>query len=176
MITKDKMVSVIYELKYDDTEAKLIEKVENNNPMTFLFGAGKMLAHFEKNLEGLNLGDNFDFKLTAELAYGAVTKEAIVEVPLKAFEAEGKVDESLVKVGNTIPMMDSYGNKLHGIVLEILDSNVKMDFNHPLAGEDLHFKGKVTAVRDAKPDELVESCSTGDCSTSSCGDGGCCGC
>ena len=37
-------------------------------------------------------------------------------------------------------------------------------------------KGKVTEVRDAKPEEIAESCSTGDCSTSSCGDGGCSGC
>ena len=79
-------------------------------------------------------------------------------------------------------MMDSYGNKLHGIVLEVSDSDVKMDFNHPLAGEDLHFKGKIVEVRDAKPEELVEEhqhadggCSTGSCGTDD-GAGGCCGC
>ena len=48
-ITKEKMVSVIYELKYDDADAELIEKVEKDNPLTFLFGAGQMLEHFEKN-------------------------------------------------------------------------------------------------------------------------------
>ena len=178
MITKEKMVSVIYELKYDDAEAKLIEKVENNNPLTFLFGTGKMLEHFESNLDGLNSGDAFDFKLSAEQAYGPVTEDAVVEVPKQAFEVDGKVDEKLVKLGNTIPMMDSYGNKLHGIVLAITDDQVKMDFNHPLAGEDLHFKGTIVDVRDAKPEELAESCSTGSCGTESsgCGDGGCCGC
>jgi FKBP-type peptidyl-prolyl cis-trans isomerase SlyD len=177
-ITKDKMVSVIYELKYDDAEAQLIEKVEKNSPLTFLYGKGKMLEHFEKHLENLKTGDLFDFKLTAEQAYGPVTEDAIVDVPLQAFEVEGKVDENIVKLGNTIPMMDSYGNKLHGIVLEIADSNVKMDFNHPLAGEDLHFKGKVVEVRDAKPEELIaeqqqaesSSCSSDSCST------GCAGC
>lgn len=174
-ITKDKMVSVIYELKYDDTDAQLIEKVEKDNPLTFMFGTGKMLEHFENNLSGLNSGDAFDFKLKSDNAYGPVTEQAVVEVPLTAFEADGKVDENLVKVGNTIPMMDSYGNKLHGIVLEISDSNVKMDFNHPLAGEDLHFKGEIIEVRDAKPEEL-ESCGSGDCNTGGCGDGGCSGC
>ncbi len=176
VVSKDKMVSVIYELKYDDADAQLIEKVENDNPLTFLFGTGKMLEHFEKNLQGLSSGDLFNFKLTSDEAYGPVTEQAIVEVPMQAFEVDGKVDQELVKLGNTIPMMDSYGNRLHGIVLEITDSQVKMDFNHPLAGEDLHFKGKVVEVRDAKPEELTESCSSGSCGTSSCGDGGCCGC
>jgi FKBP-type peptidyl-prolyl cis-trans isomerase SlyD len=198
-ITKEKMVSVIYELKYDDAEAQLIEKVEKDSPLTFLFGAGRMLEHFEKNLDGLKSGDNFDFKLSADEAYGPVTEQAVVDVPLQAFEVEGKVDEELIKLGNTIPMMDSYGNRLHGIVLEVTDANVKMDFNHPLAGEDLHFTGQVIEVRDAKPEELVESCGSGGCGSGgcgsgcgtdshehehshaeqgggSCGSGGCCGC
>lgn len=177
-ITKEKMVSVVYELKYDDADAQLIEKVEKENPLTFLYGAGRMLEHFENNLDGLATGDAFDFKLTADQAYGPVTEQAIVEVPKKAFEVEGKVDEELVKLGNTIPMMDSQGNKLHGIVLEIKEENVKMDFNHPLAGEDLHFKGQVIEVRDATAEEIAPSCGSG-CGPSdegSCGDGGCCGC
>jgi len=169
-IAKEKMVSVTYELKYDDANAELIEKVEKDHPLTFLFGKGKMLQHFENNLEGLSTGDTFDFKLTAEQAYGAVTDQAIVDVPMEAFEVDGKVDEQLIALGNTIPMMDSYGNKLHGIVIEVSKESVKMDFNHPLAGEALHFTGKVIEIRDAKPEELEESCGTGGC-----GSGGCCG-
>jgi FKBP-type peptidyl-prolyl cis-trans isomerase SlyD len=49
-IAKEKMVSVVYELKYDDADAQLIEKVEKDNPLTFLYGTGSMLEHFEKNL------------------------------------------------------------------------------------------------------------------------------
>ncbi len=174
IIAKDTMVTVTYELKYDDADAQLIEKVEKDNPLTFLCGTGKMLEHFEGKLTGLKSGDAFDFKLTAEQAYGPVTEQAVVDVPLSAFEVEGKVDEELVKVGNSIPMMDSYGNKLHGIVLEAKDGSLRMDFNHPLAGEDLHFKGKVTEVREPKPEEMMASCDSGGCNDSGCGDGGCC--
>ncbi len=169
IIEKNKMVSVTYELKYDDADAELIEKVEKDSPLTFLFGAGNMLEHFEKNLEGLKVGDIFDFKLTSEQAYGPVTEDAVVNVPMNAFEVDGKVDPELIALGNAIPMMDSYGNKLHGIVLEVANDEVRMDFNHPLAGEDLHFKGKVIEVRDARPDEMNHSCgSDGGCSS-------CCG-
>jgi FKBP-type peptidyl-prolyl cis-trans isomerase SlyD len=179
-IAREKMVSVTYELKYDNADAQLIEKVEKDHPLTFQFGVGRMLEYFEKNLEGLAAGDIFDFKLSAEQAYGPVTDDAIVDVPLRAFMVDGKVDYELVKLGNSIPMMDSYGNRLSGLVLEINDEAVKMDFNHPLAGEDLHFKGKIIEVRDPRPEELAHSCGSGccgghesECSTGSCGSGGC---
>jgi FKBP-type peptidyl-prolyl cis-trans isomerase SlyD len=57
-----------------------------------------------------------------------------------------------------------------------------MDFNHPLAGEDLHFTGEILEVREATEDELAAAYSTGGCgsgcgcgssSGSGCGDGGC---
>ena len=61
-ISKDKVVSVTYELK-TDPQGEVIEKAVKETPLTFLCGAGQMLEKFEENLAGLNLGDSFDFKL-----------------------------------------------------------------------------------------------------------------
>ena len=47
------------------------------------------------------------------------------------------------------PMRDQDGNAIKGLVVEITDDVVKMDFNHPLAGRDLFFKGSVETVREA---------------------------
>ncbi len=79
----------------------------------------------------------------------------------------------MLAVGNSIPMQDAQGNRLNGIVLELTDENVKMDFNHPLAGEDLHFSGAVLAVREASEDELVEAagCGSDGCEPGGCGSG-----
>ena len=178
-VENGKMVSVTYELKYDDADAKLIEVCEKDRPLTFLFGAGMMLPHFEKNLEGKECGELFDFVLTADEAYGQVTEDAIVDVPINVFKDEnGKVNEELITVGNTIPMMDAHGNRLHGVVVSSTAEAVKMDFNHPLAGADLHFKGKIIEVRNPKMEELERNCGGG-CGSgcgSSCGDkGGNCG-
>ena len=179
-VENGKIVSVTYELKYDDADAKLIEVCEKDRPLTFLFGAGRMLPHFEKNLAGKEQGELFDFVLTADQAYGQVTEEAIVDVPIHVFQDDkGKVDEKLIAVGSTIPMMDSQGNRLHGVVLSSTDKAVKMDFNHPLAGADLHFKGKIIDVRDPKPEELNGGCGGcgGGCGSNSEGcncNGGCC--
>ncbi|MBA7574224.1 FKBP-type peptidyl-prolyl cis-trans isomerase SlyD [subsurface metagenome] len=100
------------------------------------------------------MGDNFDFNLKAKDAYGEINKEAIVQVPISAFEIEGKVDNKMLQTSNKIPMQDTSGNKLTGIVKEIKDNTVKMDFNHPMAGNHLFFKGKITEVREANQEEL----------------------
>ena len=55
------------------------------------------------------------------------------------FIVDGKFDEEMIFPGNTVPMMDASGNRLNGSVLEVKENVVVMDFNHPLAGEDLHF-------------------------------------
>ena len=76
--------------------------------------------------------------------------------------------------GNTVPMMTSEGYRINGSVLKVTDDKVLMDFNHPLAGENLHYVGMVKLVRDATEEELHprHSCGCG-CSHDhgSCGDG-----
>jgi FKBP-type peptidyl-prolyl cis-trans isomerase SlyD len=73
--------------------------------------------------------------------------------------------------GAAIPMRNSQGEQLNGIVVEVKDDKVVMDFNHPLAGDDLYFSGTVVNVREATPEELER----GNCSSGSCGGcgGGC---
>lgn len=188
-VSKNKVVSVSYELKYNKENSPLIEKVDASRPMKFLFGSGNLLKKFESNLDNLKTGDNFDFVLTSDQAYGPVSEEAKILVPQKVFENNGQTDNNLLKVGNQIPMMDQAGNRITGIVLEINEDNVKMDFNHPLAGQDLHFKGMVTEVREATEEEEAnghihmnsgcdgcesESCSPGEKDANMGGCGGCC--
>lgn len=64
------------------------------------------------------------------------------------------MDTEIIKVGNLVPMVDGEGNHLQGKVEQITDKFVKMDFNHPLAGKDLHFVGTVGTIREATSDEI----------------------
>lgn len=172
-ISKHKMVSVSYTLTYDNATGEIIEKTDASNPLKFVFGTGNMLEHFEKNIEGLKTGDKFSFSLTSEQAYGGVEAEAIIDLPISIFEQDGKVDDKLLAIGNAVPMMDNSGNRLTGIVRSVNDKFVSMDFNHPLAGQDLHFAGEVINVREANEDEIEEAVNPGGCSTDSCGTCGC---
>lgn len=154
VIEKDKMVSLKYILREGDKEGNIVEEVKSDNPLEFLYGAGQMLPNFESNIENLEEGDKFEFRLKSDEAYGEKRDELIVDLPMSVFEIDGKVDESLLKEGTNVPMADSQGRRLIGTVLSHTDTSVKMDFNHPMAGADLHFTGEILDVRQATDDEL----------------------
>lgn len=181
-ITRNMFVSLTYELKTGSEDGEIKEKAVADSPLDFLFGAGLMLPSFEEKVEGLKTGDSYQFSLPADEAYGPKFPDRIVELPISIFQVDGKIDEEMLVVGESLPMMDSSGNRLNGLILEITDENVKMDFNHPLAGEDLFFKGEILEVREATEAEIMEAVGGGGCGSgcgcgsgedSGCGSGGC---
>jgi FKBP-type peptidyl-prolyl cis-trans isomerase SlyD len=155
-VAQDSVVVLTYELRVDSPQGELIQKVDADSPFAFLFGHSNVIKDFETNLNGKKSGDHFSFRIDSEFAYGPVVEEAVVELSRSIFDFEDKAQEAeILKVGNTIPMLDQSGNRLEGIVLAIQDETVKMDFNHPLAGVDLHFSGQILEVREASNEELA---------------------
>ncbi len=173
-IAKNKVVELEYELRIDEENGELVEKVEKDNPMQFIYGVGVMLPKFEENVSGLKVGDKFNFNLESNDAYGQKQDNLIVDLNKEVFKIDGKIDESLLEVGNVIPMMDQEGHHLNGKVLEIKGDNVKLDFNHPLADKKLFFKGEVVGIRDASEEEIAHKHVHGDDHECGCGSG--CGC
>jgi FKBP-type peptidyl-prolyl cis-trans isomerase SlyD len=153
-ISKEKVVSLIYQLRVDDKNGDVVETVEKEKPFVFLNGAGQMLPKFEENLSGLKAGDDFEFTLECEDAYGKASEEAVMDLPKNLFEVEGKTEDGLLVEGNVIPMQNNEGQKFNGVIVEVKDEAVTMDFNHPLAGDNLHFTGNVIEVREATKEEI----------------------
>lgn len=151
---KDTVVTLTYTLRENNDKGEIVESVNADNPAVFLIGAGNLLEKFEGNLQGLEKGDAFSFALTSEEGYGEVMEEAVVDVPLRAFEVEGEVDQEMVQLGNYLPMRDQEGNLMHGKIIEVGPEFVTMDFNHPMAGKNLHFSGEIVDVRDASQEEI----------------------
>ena len=149
-IAKDTVPSVAYSLKIDQ---ELIEETTKDNPLVFLMGAGGMIPGFERQLEGMEAGQSYEFSIEPSEGYGEVDLEAIVTIPKDIFTGKRKISGSLV-VGKTIPMQDHEGNPMNGTVLEIGEDTVKMDFNHQLAGKTLNFSGEITDVRAATEEEI----------------------
>jgi FKBP-type peptidyl-prolyl cis-trans isomerase SlyD len=156
-IESNRMVSLIYELREGNSEGRVIEALEESRPMTFIYGSGKLLPSFESQLLSLEKGDNFTFILDTTSAYGERREDLIINLTPSIFENDGKRDENICKVGNVVPMMDTNGNSLTGTIIEISDTYIKMDFNHPMAGADLWFSGSIMDVREATDDELYSS-------------------
>lgn len=179
-IARNRMVTLTYDLRLDDQNGDMIEQANADRPLRFIYGAGQMLPKFEAQLAGLQQGQPFEISLTKYDAYGEVNDDAIVELPRNVFMVDGNFDDEMVKIGNTVPMMTGDGQRLNGIVLEVSEQAVKMDFNHPLAGEDLHFQGEILEVRDATDEEIAAlfsshgcGCGSGGCGDGDCGDGDC---
>ena len=97
---------------------------------------------------------------------------------------DGKLAEEILFVGSQVPMSDAEGHRMLGVVKEVGESTVKMDFNHPMAGKTLNFEVEVVEVRDVTPEDLASQggCHCHDCggdceSGCDCGDKDCdCGC
>ncbi|MDR3652483.1 MAG: FKBP-type peptidyl-prolyl cis-trans isomerase [Paludibacter sp.] len=182
-ITANKSVSAEYELYVDgdkEGELELMEKATEQQPLNFIYGVGMMLPKFEENLFGMQVGDKFDFVINTEDAYGLYDDESVLDLDRAIFEIDGKLDEEMIFEGNVVPLMDNEGNKINAQVVTITDSHVTVDLNHPLAGENLHFKGSVLEVREATDKELASLMGGGCGSGCGCGEGGCnddsCGC
>ena len=171
-ITANKSVSAEYELYVDgevEGELELMEKATTEQPLSFVYGVGMMLPKFEENLFGMQVGDKFDFVINNEDAYGPYDDESMLDLDRAIFEVDGKLDEEMIFEGNVVPLMDGDGNRINAQVVSISDTHVKVDLNHPLAGENLHFKGSVLEVREATEKELA-AIMGGGCG---CGSGGC---
>jgi FKBP-type peptidyl-prolyl cis-trans isomerase SlyD len=145
------VVSLTYDLYVNNEQGteELVESATLEQPLTFLFGAGQMLPKFEENLSTLSTGDNYDFRLTAEDAYGEFNDEAVANLPKEMFQGQ-----DLPEIGSVLPLQDNQGNHFQGQVVSIAEDSVIVDLNHPMAGQALHFKGNIVNVRPATPEEL----------------------
>ncbi|MCQ2230695.1 MAG: FKBP-type peptidyl-prolyl cis-trans isomerase [Paludibacteraceae bacterium] len=189
MVIEDrKFVAVSYDLyvEGEDGKPELWESAPAAAPLKFTCGLGMMLEKFEDNLRGLKLGDSFDFTIPCAEAYGDYVEALVLDLDREIFMTDGEFDHEHVQEGKIVEMINADGQRVNGIVLEIGKSKVKVDFNHPLAGENLNFKGKVLELRDATEEEIAvvlhpHRCgggcgSCGGCGGGSCGEGDCGGC
>jgi FKBP-type peptidyl-prolyl cis-trans isomerase SlyD len=145
------VVSLTYDLyvKQEDGTEAIVESATEEQPLTFLYGAGQMLPKFEENLSTLSTGDPYEFRLTAEDAYGQYDDEAVANLPKDMFKGT-----EIPEIGSIVPLQDNNGNHFQGQVVSIAEDAVIVDLNHPMAGQALHFKGNILNVRPATPEEL----------------------
>ncbi len=154
IISKNTVVSLHYRLQKDNENGELVEETYGSDPLVFMQGVGQMIPEFERQLEGKSSGENFAFGIKSEDAYGGFDPEAVILLPLSTFEVDGKIAEDLLVPGKAIPMSDGQGNRLTGVVQEVKQNGVVLDFNHPMAGQDLYFTGVIESVRQATNDEI----------------------
>ena len=153
-IKKNRVVSLDYRLTKGTEEGNLIEETFGSDPLQFIFGVGMMIPAFEENIEESVAGDELGFAIPAGDAYGEIEEQAIIDVDIQGFAVDGKLDRDAIVVGQQITMQDQDERKHYGVIKKVGIDRVTVDFNHPMAGQDLFFKVKINEVREATESEL----------------------
>lgn len=150
------VATITYELRMSDAaeDQVLVEIVTEDDPMLFLVGESGLPEKFEEMLMGKQAGDTFEFSIEPEEGYGDYDPEAKELFPLEAFKIDGEIDEEMLQIGTVLPLTNDEGDMINARVEQVTESGVLLDFNHPLAGKTMHFKGKVVHVRNATRAEI----------------------
>lgn len=145
-VQKDVVVSMEYTLQVDNEE---IDSSKGQDPLQFLVGHGNIISGLEREMMGMKIGDSKDVVIQPSDGYGEFDEEAFMDVPRGAFPADISVEE-----GAELTVRDDTGQSRYARIDAINGDNVTLNFNHPLAGDELHFNVKVVGLREPTSEEL----------------------
>jgi len=145
-ITKNAVVAIDYTLTSD--EGEVLDTSEGHEPLVYLHGVGGIIPGLECELEGKQVGDQFQVTVAPAEGYGERDDTLEQEVARDQFEG----DEDLA-LGMQFQVESEEGPTVV-TVIEIDDDVVTIDGNHPMAGVNLNFDVTIREVRQATDDEL----------------------
>ena len=139
------VVSMDYTLQVD---GEVLDTSSGHEPLEFLQGAGNIIPGLEQELYGMAIGESKKVIVQPDEGYGTIDPEAFVEVPKEQFPPTIPLE-----TGIEIQVTNQNGQPMSARIDSVSDDTVKLDFNHPLAGKELHFDVKVISLRDATDEE-----------------------
>ena len=177
-VADNTVVSLEYILRLENGE--VVDSSGDEAPLAFIQGHGQIIPGLEEALYGMGMGQEKDVVVPPDQGYGERNPEAMQRIGRSIFPTQ-----LTLTPGEGIPLRDQAGRRFIGYVVEVNDDDVLLDFNHPLAGETLHFHVKVMGLREATEEDLTPSCGgcqscgssgcdSSGCDSSGCGSSGCC--
>jgi FKBP-type peptidyl-prolyl cis-trans isomerase SlyD len=139
------VVSMDYTLHVD---GEMIDSSAGQEPLEFLQGAGNIIPGLEQELYGMAVGESKKVIIQPEEGYGELDPDAFVEIPKEQFPSEIPLE-----IGVELQVTNEDGQPMSARIDEVTDESVTLDFNHPLAGKELHFDVKVVGLREATDEE-----------------------
>lgn len=147
-VADDVIVSLDYTLRLDDDQ--VIDSSEGGEPLEFIQGAGHIIPGLEEELYGMEVGEEKQVTVHPSDGYGERDESRIQIVGRDAFQAGAELES-----GMGVQMQDPQsGQVFQGTISQVNADNVVIDFNHPLAGEALHFDVTIAGLRPATAEEL----------------------
>ena len=141
-------VTLHFALRLEDGQP--VDSTFEREPAFLVYGDGSLPGHFENCIEGMQAGQHETFTLPPEKAFGQYNPGNVQLLARSDFaNIEGlDVGEGL-EVGMVLGFTDKAGGELPGVIAEINDRQVQVDFNHPLAGRTLTFEVEILEVAPA---------------------------
>jgi len=133
------LMTLHYRIRLEDGTEVL--STFGGNPATLALGRGELAAGLEQCLAGTEPGGSYAFELEAAQAFGEPRPELVQALPRASFPRD-----MALEAGAVIEFSTTEGGRHAGLVRELHDHDVLVDFNHPLAGRRLRFEVEVLAV------------------------------
>jgi len=128
-----------FSLKLDD--GSVVDSTFEGDAAAFEFGDGNLPAGFEELLVGMKAGEKGQWDVPPEKAFGMPNPNNQQTMQRSEFPDDMELAEGLV-----VSFADANKSELPGVVAELSDNEVVIDFNHPLAGKTLNFEVQVLSV------------------------------
>ncbi len=141
MIQEGKKVKFDYVLT---VKGEVYDSTKDKEPMEYVHGKQMIIPGLEREMEGLEEGAQKDIIVGPEDAYGPVNPKAIVEMPKSALKGDQEP-----RAGMALLLQTQAGQKLQGVIQEVKDESIVVNFNHPLAGRELKFHVTIVEVKEA---------------------------
>ena len=136
------------------TSGEVIDSNFEREPPSFKLGDGSLLPGFERLLLGLRTGDDIEEFLQPEQAFGTVNQGNFHRFPVAKFEQLLEDELIPAEAGSIVCFKDPKGFDLSGVVTDISDDSIGIDFNHPLAGKQIIFRARIISVIPASIDAV----------------------
>lgn len=179
-VTTRKLITVTYDM-YDITDGKnvLVESVKADQPLQLITGIGMIpVPAIEEKWNSLSSDDDYEIVLTCDMAFGDYDDDAVVDIPIAQLNLDDKFADEFLRPGAWLPLQNENGERVGARVLEVSDSHIKVDCNHPFAGKDLLLRGTMIESRPATDEDVMAltmhhcgGCGGGGCHENGCGDG-----
>ena len=140
------VVSMEYTLHVD---GELLDTSDGQGPLQFLTGYGNIIPGLENEMIGMKIGDSKEVVVQPADGYGEFDDQAFMKVPRSDFPKEMRLE-----VDAEINVRDDEDRARYARIENIEGDVVTLNFNHPLAGDELHFHVKVVALREPTDEEL----------------------
>lgn len=141
-ISQGKQVTLHFALKLED--GQVVDSTFEAKPATLIIGDGNLPEGFEGFLIGLENGAKDSFVVPPEKAFAQPNPNNVQHMKRSDFGADIQLEEGMI-----VSFADANGAELPGVIKEVHDNLVIVDFNHPLAGKALTFDVEILEVADA---------------------------